>query len=141
MEDVQDLFLGGLLIRKIGIGIALAYGIILFIWSGSKTDRKNLLKSLVPASLCIGTGMFFAIALSIAGIVASDFSRYFIVFHQIFFDNDLWILNPATDMLINIVPEPFFMDTALRIAVTFGCMVVAFLILCFFFWKRGRKNN
>ena len=141
MEDVQDLFLGGLLIRKIGIGIALAYGLILFIWSGSKTDRKNLLKSLVPASLCIGTGMFFAIALSITGIVASDFSRYFIVFHQIFFDNDLWILNPATDMLINIVPEPFFMDTALRIAVTFGCMVVAFLILCFFFWRRGRKNN
>ena len=38
------------------------------------------------------------------------------MFHHIFFNNDLWMLNPDTDLLINIVPEPFFMDTAARIA-------------------------
>ena len=71
---------------------------------------------------------------------ASDFSKYFIVFHHIFFDNDLWILNPATDLLINIVPEPFFMDTALRIGITFGLMVVAFLVISFYLWKRSKKT-
>ena len=45
-------------------------------------------------------------------------------FHQIFFDNDLWILDPATDLLINIVPEPFFMDTALYIVLLFGASML-----------------
>ena len=141
MEDVRDLFLGGLLIRRIGIAVTAVYAAILAIWCKKDQSRKTLLKSAVPGALCAGTGAFFAAALVIALIFASDFSKYFIVFHHIFFDNDLWILNPATDMLINIVPEPFFMDTALRIAITFGCMVIVFFAVCFFFWKRSRKTN
>ena len=139
MEDVRDLFLGGLLIRRIGIGVAAVYAVLLAIWSKKDRDRKSLLKSAVPGTLCIGTGAFFAATLAIAAVVASDFSRYFVVFHHIFFDNDLWILNPATDLLINIVPEPFFMDTALRIAITFGCMVIGFFAACYLLWKRSRK--
>ena len=141
MEDVRDLFLGGLLIRRISVGFTLLYAAILAIWCKKDKSRKALLKSAVPGALCIGTGAFFAAALTIAGIIASDFSKYFVVFHLIFFDNDLWILNPATDMLINIVPEPFFMDTALRIGITFGCAVLVFLAVCFLLWKRNRKTN
>lgn len=140
MEDVRDLFLGGLLIRRIGIGFTLAYAALLAIWYKKDHNRKTFLKSMVPGGLCAGTGIFFAAALAIAAIVASDFSKYFVVFHLIFFDNDLWILNPATDMLINIVPEPFFMDTALRIAITFGGMVIIFFAVCFLLWKRNRKT-
>lgn len=139
MEDVRDLFLGGLLIRRIGIGLAAVYAVLLAFWGKKDCYRKVLLKSAVPGALCIGTGAFFAAALAIAAIVATDFSRYFVVFHHIFFDNDLWILNPATDLLINIVPEPFFMDTALRIAITFGCMVIGFFAACCLLWKRSRK--
>ena len=47
-----------------------------------------------------------------------------------FFDNDLWILDPATDLLINIVPEPFFADTAARIAFTFSFLVLALFFIC-----------
>ena len=141
MEDVRDLFIGGLWIRRIGLGLALAYAAILAIWCKQNSGRKSVIKTMVPGSLCLGTGAFFIAALTIAGIIATDFSKYFIVFHHIFFDNDLWILNPATDMLINIVPEPFFMDTALRIGITFGCMVIAFFFICFVLWKRGRNNK
>ena len=140
MIDVRNLFLGGLWIRRIGLGIAIAYAAVLGLWCRKNTTRKSLVKSAVPASFCVGTGAFFAAALTIAAIVATDFSKYFIVFHHIFFDNDLWILNPATDMLINIVPEPFFMDTALRIAITFGIMVIVFFAVCFLLWKRSRKS-
>lgn len=140
MEDVRDLFIGGLWIRRIGLGITLAYAALLALWCKGSNSRKTLLTAFVPGSFCIGTGVFFTAALVIAGIVASDFSKYFIVFHHIFFDNDLWILNPATDMLINIVPEPFFMDTALRIGITFGIMVLVFLLVSFFLWKRGHKK-
>lgn len=141
MEDVRDLFIGGLWLRRIGLAVTAAYAAILVFWCKKDQERKSLVKTVVPGSLCLGTGLFFAAALTIAAIVASDFSKYFIVFHHIFFDNDLWILNPATDLLINIVPEPFFMDTALRIAITFGIMVIAFLGINFLLWKRSKTSK
>ena len=37
-------------------------------------------------------------------------------------------------MLINIVPEAFFMDTALRIAIVFATFVTIFFGACLFLW-------
>lgn len=37
-----------------------------------------------------------------------DFDRVFTLFHEIAFTNDLWLLNPNTDMLIRLMPETFF---------------------------------
>lgn len=141
MADVRNLFIGGLWLRRIGLAVTAVYAAILAFWCKKDQERKNLIKTAVPGSLCLGTGFFFAAALTVAAIVASDFSRYFVVFHHIFFDNDLWILNPATDLLINIVPEPFFMDTAFRIGITFGIMVMTFLGISFYLWKRGKHNQ
>lgn len=54
--------------------------------------------------------------LGLGALISMDFTKYFTYFHLIFFDNMDWYLNPKTDLLINIVPEGFFRDTALRIA-------------------------
>ena len=94
-----------------------------------------------PSSLCIGTGLFFGILAVLAGIISTDFSKYFVMFHHIFFNNDLWILNPETDMLINIVPEGFFMDTAARIAGLYGVLVAVLFGVSLYLWRRGRKNS
>ena len=99
MEDVKSLFLGGLSLRRICLLICAAALILLY-----KLKRLKVL----PASILMGTGIFFAAVCLLSLIVASDFQRSFTIFHQIFFDNDLWILNPNTDLLVNIVPEQFF---------------------------------
>ena len=39
-----------------------------------------------------------------------DFNSVFIKFHEIFFNNNLWLLNPETDNLIKLFPEQFFID-------------------------------
>ena len=120
MEDVRGLFLAAMEIRQ---GCLLVIGMVLALLLLMKADLKRL----VPRAVCAGTLLFFGVLAVLAGIIASDFSRYFVVFHHIFFDNDLWILDPSVDLLINIVPEPFFMDTAARIGITFGvCVVVVF---------------
>ena len=63
------------------------------------------------------------------------------MFHHIFFDNDLWILDPSTDLLINIVPEPFFMDTAGRIALTFGLSIGFLFFVCLFLILIGKFRS
>ena len=139
MEDVRGLFLGGLWLRRIGLKFTLAFAALLYFWKRGRKDRSAYLARAVPGSLCAGTGVFFAACLALAAVISTDFSRYFVVFHHIFFDNDLWILDPDTDMLINIVPEAFFMDTALRIAIVFAIFVTIFFGACLFLWLKGRK--
>ena len=62
---------------------------------------------------------FVGMCLTLALLAYTNFTKYFTLFHKIFFDNDLWILNPKTDMLINLLPEGFFSDMAVRILLIF----------------------
>ena len=48
---------------------------------------------------------------------AADFSGAFTFFHETLFTNDLWLLNPETDLLLRLLPEQFFADFAGVIAV------------------------
>ena len=47
---------------------------------------------------------------------AADFDSLFTAFHHLLFTNDLWLLDPRTDLLIRICPQSMFMSMALRIA-------------------------
>lgn len=132
MEDVRELFLGGLLIRRICIAVAFLCLILLFVLKGVKV---------LPASVLTGTGLFFALLCGLAALISTDFTKYFVIFHHIFFNNDLWILDPRTDLLINIVPEPFFMDTAARIAMVFAGSVLLIFFLCAFLHYRSRTRR
>lgn len=132
MEDVRGLFLAAIAIRR-GCLVFLAAAVAVLVLL--KADIRRLL----PRMICAGTVLFFAVLAVLAGIISTDFSRYFIVFHHIFFNNDLWMLDPRTDLLINIVPEPFFMDTAARIAVTYGICVVVVFVVCVILIKCQKK--
>lgn len=134
MEDVRGLFLGGLVIRRAAVlGILLALAFLIF--------TKAKLLEILPKAICLGMGGVFLIAGALGGIIATDFNKYFVIFHHIFFDNDLWILDPATDMLINIVPEPFFMDTAFRILGVFGGSVALIFGICLYLWRKSCKTT
>lgn len=134
MEDVRGLFLGGLALRRISLGLIVACVILLLLL---KADIRRVL----PKMICIGSALFFAVLAVLAGIISTDFNQYFIMFHHIFFNNDLWMLNPDTDLLINIVPEPFFMDTAARIAMTYGVSVLTVFAICFIILYYYRKKQ
>ena len=123
MADVRNLFLGGLALRRLCLFLAAASVALLAL-------LKVPLKHLLPRMLCVGTVLFLGVTALLAGIISTDFTKYFIIFHKIFFTNDLWQLDPRTDLLINIVPEPFFMDTAARIGITFCLMTGTLFLLC-----------
>ena len=49
-----------------------------------------------------------------------NYDGFFITFHRLAFRNDLWLLDPGTDLLIRLMPETLFMDLGLRGAVVAG---------------------
>lgn len=134
MEDVQVLFLKAIAIRRVCI-------LLVILLLAFMAVTKACLRHVLPPSLCMGTGLFFGLVAGLAWIISTDFTKYFVMFHHIFFTNDLWILDPATDMLINIVPEGFFMDTAGRIAMLFGGLSLALFFICLYFTIRNRRNR
>ena len=134
MEDVRSLFLKALSIRR--ICLVLGAGLLILM-----AATKARMGRVLPPFLCMGTGLFFALITVLGLIISTDFTKYFIMFHHIFFTNDLWILDPATDMLINIVPEGFFMDTAGPLALLFGSLSLILFGVCLFLTIRNRRKE
>lgn len=108
MGEVKELFLGGLRIRNYLLAAAVLLVILLIVW---KTDIGKVL----PKAYFISLGVFGVLTVVLGGLFASDFNKYFTIFHEIFFDNDLWIFDPAEDYMIRMLPEGFFFDFVIRI--------------------------
>ncbi len=98
MDDVRALLLFFLTLRDIAMTLALIAFLVLM-----KYDRKAIIKALF-----YGSAAFSVVFVVIGSSFVFNFNNTFILFHQMFFANDLWIMDPSTDRLIWIVPEPFF---------------------------------
>lgn len=135
MVDVQNLFIGGLWIRRIAL---LIFVLAVVAMIKTKADWKRIL----PKSFLIGLGAFIGITAGAGLIFMSDFNKYFTLFHEIFFNNDLWLLDPDTDLLIRMLPEGFFLDMVIRIGVIFLLLLlvgvaISIVALC----RYKNKNN
>ena len=134
MEEVRGLFIGGLNIRLgecvIGL-ICIAFLII------THADVKKV----IPRGYWIALGITGAAVLLIGTASVIDFNAVFVQFHHIFFDNDLWIFDPAEDYMIRMLPEGLFYDMVIRIGAIFVASLVALLILTLIPKFIGRKRN
>ena len=136
MGEVKDLFLGGLKIRNIMLVAVLLILILL------ATQKAELIK-LLPRAYFVTLGITGVITVVLGGLFASDFDKYFRIFHEIFFDNDQWMFDPATDYMIRMLPEGFFYDFVFRIEGFFvGSLAVLGVVsaVCIFMEKHKKKN-
>lgn len=60
---------------------------------------------------------------------AVDFDRTFVLFHKLFFGNDLWIFDYRTDPVILILPETYFLLCAVVISLTVLAGGIAVIIM------------
>jgi integral membrane protein (TIGR01906 family) len=72
----------------------------------------------------------------LAGAAAVDFQSLFLLFHLVSFSNMLWLLDPATDRLIQMFPQPFFRDATMLVV---GATAVEGVLLAGVGWW-GRKR-
>ena len=136
MGEVKDLFLGGLKIRNI---MLVAVLLILILLAAQKAELIKLL----PRAYFVTLGITGVITIVLGGLFSSDFDKYFRIFHEIFFDNDQWMFDPATDYMIRMLPEGFFYDFVFRIGGFFvGSLAVLGVVsaACIFIEKRKKKN-
>lgn len=123
MIDVKGLFINGFYIRNLTLVYAALFLLLLF-W---KTSAGDGFRKLARCGIAIAFAGIAPVLLVII-LMSIDFYKYFTVFHKIFFTNDLWLLDPAVDRLVNIFPEQFFTDMAFRISYLYIAEMAVILI-------------
>lgn len=56
-----------------------------------------------------------AVPAAVGLLIAANWEAVFVTFHKICFRNDYWIFDPATDPVITILPDAYFMHCAIMI--------------------------
>ena len=122
MAEVRDLFIGGLDLR---LGACAAAVLCILILIFLREDWRKI----VPRSYWIVLAVIGVLLAVFAAAAVIDFNAVFVGFHHIFFDNDLWLFDPAEDYMIRMLPEGLFADMVVRIGVLFaGGMIVLFIL-------------
>ena len=88
--------------------------ILLLVYQFIKNNIIGLIKAYNKS--IIYSIVLFAIIIS---IIAIDFNYFWNTIHPIFFNNDLWMLNPLVDRLLMMYPLNFFFNIVTKIIIIF----------------------
>jgi integral membrane protein (TIGR01906 family) len=118
MVDVKELFQFAGKVRNFSL-----IGVLILLISLFLLSRRKPLWYLAVSYLAASALLLLLLLIAVP-VVQADFTYYWNQFHYLFFDNDLWILNPATDIMIQMVPQPFFNKAVFRVITYFAAGVV-----------------
>lgn len=91
------------------------------------------------------TSLYTLVFVAFIGIFAfANFNVFWTMFHKVFFSNDLWLMNPNVDALVNLFPEALFSALVFKILFRF-IMIFGLINISAFAYRllsiRGYKND
>lgn len=117
--EVKKIFI---YIYGITIIIALIFSVLFIV---KKLNKRNLNFYKI---LNYGANTLICMIAMLLTAIFIDFSKAFIAFHKIFFNNDYWIFDEKTDPIIEVLPEEVFKLYALVIIVLVITSIVVYKI-------------
>ena len=127
MVDVKNLYLNAMNTRTV-----LLVGSIVILTLLAFTHRNQsytILSNAYRNGLwCLGSLIFF-----IAIYAMIDFNGFWMNFHYVFFDNDLFLLDPNISIMINMFPSNFFFAVVFGIILLFVSIVILLKLLLVLF--------
>ena len=146
LADCRNIFLGAVRFRI--IALLMTAGLLMAVWfSVQKRFRDDSGVPSGPYAACfariLSSGylkalaalVVFAVFLIIIGM--QDFTFLFTKFHHVFFDNDLWILDPRVDNLVNVMQESVFSDAAITIGSIWAAAAAVLAVLSAVLLRNG----
>ncbi len=124
LEDVHGLF-------HMGISAKYACEALIVIGVLIATFRKESTTQKLQKALRLSCAILCVFVILIAAGAVFDFSKWWTTFHLVTFSNDLWLLDPQSDRLIQIFPEQFFYKAVTRIFIISLALTGLYMILSF----------
>ena len=114
---------------KVCFSLAAALAVVIA-WTGARLTKRR--KTLL-LGVAAGLGALLAGGLLLAALLRGQgFARLFTGAHELLFSNDLWLMNPETDVLIRMMPQALFERAAaeaalgaLRLFAAVGALLIA----------------
>lgn len=133
MEDCRQLFL---LLRRVLVtmDILAVSGIVIGVWCLRDRKKVRLASRIAPLAVILPPG-------ALAAWAVMDFNAAFTFFHEVLFTNDLWLLNPSTDLLIRLCPTSMFMSMGVRIGVYSLVWTVLILAVTTIFTRAKKERG
>ncbi|MGL5086824.1 MAG: TIGR01906 family membrane protein [Clostridium sp.] len=126
-EEVKHIFMN----LYIMIIVAMVIFIIL------KVIKKFSMKMNLIKVLNYSSNLVIILFGIITSMIVIDFSKAFVIFHNIFFNNSYWIFDPITDPIIEALPEDLFMVYAIIIIVV---LIVESILFKVIYYKKRDLN-
>ncbi len=135
MRDVKQLMRALYRVNEVALVVVLGYIALAVVWAGERSVRG--LATLSLAGLAAG-GLVVGV---IAAFALTGFDQAWTTFHEVAFRNDLWRLDPDTDRLIQMFPEPFWQETTYLAGSLMAVEALAVLALCAGYLARTRGEG
>lgn len=129
MVDVYALFK---LMRKISL-LAIGILVVSLLTLSRRLGWRGAMRKIGSSAMGL-----LAVLTLFSIIVALNFHAAWFKFHQIFFTNDLWLMDPEKDLMIQMLPEPFFFGMVKRIGFT---MLAGMIGLSGLYFIKGDSNE
>ncbi len=136
MEDVKSLMRFVFRLQEFSLAYVLTYIVAVFVWS--RGPARALARQAL-GGLAAGLGLILAVGV----FAVTGFEAAWERFHRIAFRNDLWQLDPDTDRLIQMFPEPFWQDMTYLLGImTIGeALIILALSLGYLVATRARDDS
>lgn len=131
MRDVRHIYKVLNIIKIISAAITLLI-ILLYAWKKINVFKFKELRN----TLFIG----YLVPIIFGALYLIDFSGAFVKFHEIFFNNQLWQLDPSTDLLIRFMPEEFFISGFIKILAYYTISIFVIHICSFYYVAKCRSK-
>lgn len=131
MVDVRALYQAWRVVMWCGlVSLALLVTLLLF-----NACRALVFRALGWAWIVLG------VLVAAAGVwVLVDFNSFWMQFHYLFFDNDLWLMDPAVCRMIRICPLELFYGIALRLGSAFLTAFGVLPAVCAILYRRKERR-
>ena len=129
MADVQQLFQ---LCKGIGIVCLGSFLLIELFWGSKDHINWRTFRRTLIAILAAVTAVII--------LACIDFNSLFVLFHKLAFTNDLWLLNPQTDLLIRLMPIEFFIAYAAIIGCCWLLGMAGLLVISTIYIRKAKER-
>ena len=120
LRDVHALIQAAQRAAQLCVGIAAGLAVAAA-WTGARLRRRR------RAVLLGGACAVVLLAIAACAWMRGGFTPAFYRMHELLFTNDLWLMNPETDVLIRMMPQLLFERAAVSVAQRAG---ISFAVIC-----------
>ena len=138
LEDIRGLIALANSLRYTALGLAAMAIIAFFIIR--RTASPEFIGLINPQkAFSLSLFIFFGAALILAVWGWVDFHSLFYAFHRVLFKNDLWLLDARQDLLLQLMPEGFFVSYALDLIKNSALILLSLPLAAYAFHRAGKE--